>query len=234
MSDQWLVEAVSAGGLSFPPEFPRDIAAAAQMKHPLDLVGVRHWLAQRGLPDELRQADRRLYGCMVARSGTAALFFDSDDSTEEQRFTLAHEVAHFVLDHLMPREQALRYFGESIRPVLDGEQEPDPDDYLVSQLDDVPLGFQVHLMDRNPMTGGYSNSVQLAEQRADRLALELLAPAALAKTELAEVSTTEGPRQLATRFGLPASTARNYVRMLRRRLRVVDFSINDFLGEDGT
>jgi hypothetical protein len=242
MSEQWLVEALSAGDLSFPPEFPRDIAAAAQMRHPLDFVGlsgltvasVRDWLTQRGLPDELRYRDRRLHGCMVAVAGTAALFFDSDDSEGQQRFTLAHEVAHFVLDHLMPREEALRCFGESIRPVLDGEEEPNLDVYMVSRLDNVPIGVQVHLMDRNPTTGSCSSSVQQAEQRADRLALELLAPADLVRHELAKVSTTEGPRRLETLFGLPTSAARSYAVILRNRPPPPKFGIGDFLGEDGT
>ncbi|NOK39087.1 ImmA/IrrE family metallo-endopeptidase [Corallococcus exercitus] len=240
MSEQWLVEALTESRLCFPPGFPRDIAAEAPLRHPLDLVGmpgltvegVRQWLVQRDLPGELSGADRRLYGCMVARAGAAALFFDSDDSEAEQRFTLAHEVAHYVLDHLLPRARALRFFGEDILPVLDGEREPGLDEYMDSRFSDVPLGLQVHLMDRGAGGGADSGAVLEAEQQADRLALEFLAPMAVARAELNEVSVTEGPRRLESRFGLPTAAARTYARMLRQRRRAPELSVLDFLGDD--
>ncbi|MFB1483688.1 ImmA/IrrE family metallo-endopeptidase [Corallococcus sp. RDP092CA] len=240
MSEQWLVEALAASRLSFPPGFPRDIAAVAPLRHPLDLVGmpglavegVRQWLIQRHLPAELRGTDRRLYGCMVARAGAAALFFDSDDSEAEQRFTLAHEVAHYVLDHLLPRARALEFFGEDIRPVLDGERDPELDEYMDSRFSDVPLGLQVHLMDRGARGGADSGSVMEAEQQADRLALELLAPEEIAREELNKVSVLEGPRRLETRFGLPKSASRTYARMLRQRPPAHELSLSDFLGDE--
>ncbi|NNB91363.1 ImmA/IrrE family metallo-endopeptidase [Corallococcus exiguus] len=240
MTEQWLVEAVAASSLSFPPGFPRDIAAEAPLRHPLDLVGmpgltvegVRQWLVQRGLPAELSGADRRLYGCMVARAGAAALFFDSDDSEAEQRFTLAHEVAHYVLDHLLPRTRALDFFGEGILPVLDGEREPRLNEYMDSRFSDVPLGLQVHLMNRGEAGDADSGAVLLAEERADHLALELLAPMTAARAELNEVTVTEGPRRLETVFGLPTAAARTYARMLRKRRRRPEFSVVDFFGDD--
>ncbi|WP_223645089.1 ImmA/IrrE family metallo-endopeptidase [Corallococcus sp. EGB] len=240
MSEQWLEEAIAVSRLSFPPEFPRDIAAVAPLRHPLDLVGmpgltaegIRQWLVQRGRPAELRGANRRLYGCMVARAGTAALFFDSDDSEAEQRFTLAHEVAHYVLDHLLPRARALEFFGKDILPVLDGERHPRLDEYMDSRFSDVPLGLQVHLMDRGAGGRVDSSSVLEAEQQADRLALEFLAPVEVARAELKEVSVMDGPRRLEARFGLPTSAARTYARMLRQRRHPPELSVLDFLGDD--
>src|SRR4051812_7050075 len=83
---------------------------------------VHEWLGNRGIERDLSEADRALHGCLVAKAGRAIVFLDAGDDDSERRFTLAHEIAHFVLDHLLPRLRALKLFGESIQPVLDGER----------------------------------------------------------------------------------------------------------------
>jgi hypothetical protein len=168
---------------------------------------------------------------MVARAGFGVLFYDSRDDEHEQRFTLAHEVAHFVLDHLLPRFRALRAFGEEIREVLDGRRAPTREELLSSVLDQVPLGIQVKLMDRGPSGSICAGKVAESEQRADRLALELLAPAVLSLAVLKDAAGKGGEARVASRFGLPAEVARTYARMLRRE-SPPRFSIMEFLGED--
>jgi hypothetical protein len=236
-----LEEAVAACRLPPPPAFPRDLATEAELWLPVSLVSlpgltsddVRDWLAKEGIGHPVSARRRALHGCMVARAGRAALFHDRQDSEDEQRFTLAHEVAHFVLEHLLPRAQALRVFGEGIRPVLDGVRRPRPEEALSSALDQVPLGVQVKLMDRGPSGVIHTGHVAEAERRADRLAFELLAPVALARPVLKDAPGAEGEARLASRFGLPREQARTYARTLLRRERTARFSIAEFLGEAG-
>lgn len=232
MTERWLEEAVAASGLPPRSAFPRDLPAELGLSLRVTLVSlpglttdkVRDWLSRRGVRTQVVDTDRPLHGCMVARAGRAILFHDRDDDAREQRFTLAHEVAHFVLDHLLPRERALRAFGESIREVLDEVRPPTPEESLSSVLEGVPLGLQVRLMDRGASGTILTGRVEAAEQRADRLALELLAPAGLARNCT--------PDMLVSRFGLPEEAARTYARMLSRRARPPRFCILDFLGED--
>nr|WP_226994387.1 ImmA/IrrE family metallo-endopeptidase [Myxococcus hansupus] len=169
---------------------------------------------------------------MVARAGSALLFHDTGDTEAEQRFTVAHEVAHFVLDHLLPRERALHHFGEGILPVLNGKRRANLDEKVSSVLGQVPLGVQIKLMDRNPTGHILSGAVAEAERRADRLALEILAPATHARQLLQSVPANEGAALLSRYFGLPEEKARGYLRTLRPHKRPQPFSIIQFLGEE--
>lgn len=48
------------------------------------------------------------------------VLLDDADTPAEQRFSLAHEVAHFLLDYLQPREATRRKLGETALEVVDG------------------------------------------------------------------------------------------------------------------
>ncbi|NMO17425.1 ImmA/IrrE family metallo-endopeptidase [Pyxidicoccus fallax] len=241
MTARWLEEAVEACGSTAPPQFPRNLATEIPRRLPVTVVplpqltadAVHVWLRRRGLNHQVAEGSRAFHGCMVARAGVGILFHDSREGVAEQRFTVAHEVAHFVLDHWLPRQRALRVFGEDIRPVLDSLRAPTPEEALTALFERVPLGVQVKLMDRGP-SGLFSNGkVAESERRADLLAQELLAPSALVMPLVREVSEDEGVSRVMFRFGLPGEVARTYVQMLRRRLRIPRFSIQQFLGVDG-
>jgi predicted small lipoprotein YifL len=240
MTERWLEEALAGCGLPPPLAFPRDLATEAPVWLPVTLVplprlttdAVRDWLTRYRLRPTLDTPSRRVHGCMVAWVGKGILFHDSEDGEDERRFTVAHEVAHFVLDHLLPRRRALRAFGEGIREVLDGKRPPGPGEALSSALEGVPLGMQVKLLDRDGSGSIRAGRVMQSEWRADRLAFELLAPAALAREELSPTREEAGVARLASRFGLPREVAREYARVLRPA-RKPRFSILEFLGEDG-
>lgn len=241
MTARWLEEAVEACRSTASPRFPRDLAAEVPLLLPVTVVPLPHldskavqdWLQRRGRHHPVADVSRRFRGCMVAWRGFGVLFHDSEEGEHERRFTLAHEVAHFVLDHWLPRKRAVRVFGEEILAVLDGLRAPTPEESLTALFERVPLEVQVKLMGRSP-SGLFSNAtVAESERRADRLALELLAPAALAIPLVRDVSEEEGVRQVMDHFGLPGEAARTYVWMLRRRLRLPRFSIQRFLGMDG-
>ena len=239
--NHWLAEAVEVCGLPA-SGFPRDVRGLKEdvcLALPLSVVEiprltssqVREWLvahkrAHGGLPE----TDRRLHGCMVAMEGKGVLFHDNSDEASEQRFTVAHEVSHFVLDHFLLRHRALRAFGASILPVLNGQREPTVRERLFSVIDRVPLGLQVNLMGRNPSRDPLTGKTMEAEWRADRLAFELLAPENDVRGRLQDTSThEEAVALLVKEFGLPMKEARSYSRMLGNQEDTQSPSLLDFM-----
>ncbi len=184
--------------------FPRDIKTAIILTLPLEVypvpgLRVSHvlaWTRRVKIAHRIRGRDRRLHGCLLADRGKGTIFFDADDSDVEQRFTLAHELAHFLLDYQFPRQRAVTILGTSILAVLDGERPPAVEERLHAVLSTVPLGVMSHVMER-PDEGLPVNSIIAIEDRADRLALELLAPA----QPLYEVlQQTTAPKTFASRL----------------------------------
>ncbi|PTL82213.1 ImmA/IrrE family metallo-endopeptidase [Vitiosangium sp. GDMCC 1.1324] len=236
MTEWWLKEAVAACGLPLTLSFPRDPKQALlslpvtleRMAH-LSSEGVRDWLVRKGVHHKVTDNHRSLHGCMVAWRGVGVIFYDTEDDSDEQRFTLAHEVAHFVLEHLLPRSHALHALGEGIRPVLDGWRAPRSEELLSSVLEGVPLGLQVRLMERDP-SGIRTGKVARSERRADRLALELLAPAERVLEVVKGAPEEVAVDRVVARFGLPRKEAREYVRMLSFRHGHSRFSIQELLG----
>lgn len=225
MTEGWLREAVEACRLPPAPSLDgllKHVRVALHLlpkSQPLLTSGhVRDWLKSRGRAHgALPGKSRRLHGCMVAQAGQGVLFFDSADDENQQRFTLVHEVAHFVLDHLQLRVRALRVFGRDILPVLDGQRPPTPHEALFSVLERIPFGVQVRLMERNASGDPCTGKAMEAELRADRLAFELLAPAVEVLPLVRRRSRQEAEAELVSRFGLPENEARSYVRLLLAR-----------------
>lgn len=171
-----------AGG---PALFPRDLSAVASLALPvvtrnvprLTLADVRQWLQARGISHSLPAHDRRLSGCLLAYSGQAFILVNGSDPERERRFTVAHELAHFLVDYREPRLKAIALLGGEIADVLDGIRLPTHTERLHSILSGVPIGLHMDIFERTP-AGAYTTPATLhAEERADRLALELLAPA---------------------------------------------------------
>ena len=211
--------------------FPRDLARSASLALPvaiheisyLSLAVVRQWLRDRGVADVIRGPDRRLRGCLLAYGGHGFVLIDSSDADDERRFTLAHEIAHFLLDYREPRREAIDALGDEIIAVLDGERPPTQTERLHAILSSVPVGLHLNLMERT-IAGGYvSRATGAAEERADRLAFELLAPAAHVWTAISPFmkSGTAYPDLvrrfvdvLQEQYGLPHTQAQEYARWL--------------------
>lgn len=239
MRERWLRDALQVANLPDPSTFPRAIVADAQKVLKVSFVAldevtvptVRAYLARRGWKSMPEGNDRDKHGCIVAMRGTAFLFHSRKDSPEYQRFTAAHELAHFVLDHLVPRQRALRFFGDSILPVLDLQELPKPEQLLTSALDGVPLKAQVHLMERDDLGDITTGDVLRVEQRADRLAFEWLAPESVAMAVVKQGPREEQAVRLQRAFGLPLRKAEAYARVLAQREGAPRFSLSSVLGE---
>ena len=216
--------------VGFVEPFPRSLETAllwalplAVVKLPrLGLADLRDWLRDRGIdlcPD-LRH--RPLRACLVARAGQGFVFVDGADPDDEQRLSLAHEIAHYIRDYWIPRERALAALGDDIADVLDGRRQPSPDERLAGVLRGVRIGVFTHLMERG--TDGLVEriSVLAAEDAADRLALELLAPRndVLARVKAAGIAWktpnafAEAATLLRNDFGLPMLAAERYADVL--------------------
>lgn len=215
--------------LALPEAFPRDLIALIPLRLPLTFVALkglttgalRAWLERRQISYVAGVPHRRLHGALVARAGHGIVFIDSTDDADEQQLTAAHETAHFLEDHLRPRQKALETFGDVIRAVLDGQRAPTREEAVSSVLNRVPLGTHVHLMARGRTGAIYSWDVEEREQRADRLALELLAPAKAARSLLREPvgpggggGQVDAAARLSQEFHLPLSAARSYATLL--------------------
>ena len=152
-----------------------------------DVVCAR--LTRRGWAMPPRIVDRPLRGCLAASDGGGWIFLEALDPEDERRFSLAHELAHFLRHHLEQRHYVGGIAGR-LRGILRGVS---PLDYL-------------HLMERGP--GFVPPDVRDAEEEADWLAIELLAPE---EALMARLSPNAGRGEIESvlrqTFGLPKSVA---------------------------
>jgi hypothetical protein len=197
-----------------PEAFPRTFANVSLgfpvtvVERPgLSLAAIRDWLA-RWSSVTIPGPDRPVRGCLVAHGGFGVVFVEADDPSDERRFTLAHEFAHYLRDVWHPRRRAVARLGPGITDVLDGKRPPTADERLHAVLRGLPAGPVVHLLGRGE---GESPEVRTAEAAADRLAFELLAPA-----EAIGVSgdRAEKIERLVCSFGLPPGPAARYAAIL--------------------
>lgn len=205
---------------TFPRQLERAVALAlpvALVKLPrLHLLSVEDWLRRRGIPFRFHCESRAVRGCLLAFRGKGWIFLDGSDPDDERRFTLAHEIAHFLLDYWQPRRRAIERFGNGIVHVLDGTRPPQVSERVYALLAGIPIGMQVKLMER----GVASGEVWKIEDRADKMALALLAPPeqVLARVELDttdfRLRLDKTTRIMMEAFGLSRSVAPLYARAL--------------------
>ncbi len=223
------------------PGYPCDIKTAITWTLPLEVYAISKlcvndviaWAQRVKLSIRMEGRNRRLHGCLIAYRGKGTIFCDSDDPEDEKRFTLAHELAHFLLDYQSPRQRAASILGPSILPVLDGDRQPTQMERLHATLSTIHLGVMSHIMER-PDVGLPTNLVIDIEDRANRLALELLAPSRnvtalinpitndTAREGYSSVEIPKGfkarlnyvSRHLISEYGLPESVASTYTRSI--------------------
>jgi hypothetical protein len=215
----WLGQAIERfwGDDGQPAGFPRDLHLPILMNLPLAIIEIEgltvssldQWLRGHRLPELAAVADRPLRGCLTAYAGVGVVFVDRSDDAEQRRLTLAHEAGHFVVDYLLPREAVIRRRPDLVE-VLDGERPPTDAEQFDALLADVPIGFHAHLLERDAHGGHLSAVTTSVEDRAERMALELLAPLHDVLGELDQAKDHDLGRILRDRFGLPAGAATRY------------------------
>jgi hypothetical protein len=166
-------------------------------------------LQRAGVSVTLPGVARALRGCLIADVGVGFILIDGDDSEDEQRVTIAHELAHFLLHYLALRRAALTGLGSHMVAVLDRTRSPTQAELFSSALRDLPLAPFRHAMVR----GGSPSRGRIAamEAEADDLGIELLAPWQLIRT-----LATPDRDAIAARFGLPPAIAERLAMMVIR------------------
>jgi hypothetical protein len=165
-------------------------------------------IAWRGGPD------RPLRACLAAFAGAGLILLDADDPPAERVFSLAHELAHFLRHYWEPRRRACQRLGDGVASVLDGKRPPTLAERIHALLGSVSLGLQIHLMERGPQWEFLRAEAAAAEEEADRLAYELLAPAAAVAARTGAAGRARVVEVLQTVFGLTAERAEEYGRLL--------------------
>ncbi len=163
---------------------PFDISQAVSLVLPVDIVTlsnlslkrVQLWLADRKMSFEFDEEDRSLHGFILTHKGLGLIFINGTDDIAERRYTTAHEASHFILDYFQPRQQAIKKLGKSIQEVLDGVREPTDDERIDGLLSSVSIKPYSHLMEKSGDGSFYNATIFNAENDADALAAELLAP----------------------------------------------------------
>jgi hypothetical protein len=226
MTALWVLETAgrfwdAAGGA--PADFPRDLGSAVSWATLLSIVSlprlwtgsITQWLSEtRELAPGVTEG-RALRAATYASAQGGFIFLDGADPEDERRFSLAHEVAHFIVEYVEPRRRGAARVGPGALIVMEGGRAPSTAERVAAALAGVELLPQLHLIDRTPTGQPRSYAVTRAEQRADELALELLAPVEVVQ---ALRPASEGWAPLAAwlrpTFGLPAAVAEEYAHQL--------------------
>jgi hypothetical protein len=167
-----------------PPPYPRDLRAVLCWLPELHVVEIPQLTVQSALACAQRFGfqtpamldNRPLAGCFVGQGDQQLILVDPLLEPAELRLTLAHEVAHFLRDFDEPRRRAIARWGPAIRDVLDGRRSPTPEERIAGLLAEVPICGYHHFLDRDHWGRAIAEDADDAENAADSLAYELLAP----------------------------------------------------------
>jgi hypothetical protein len=210
--------------------YPRPVEQAIALKLPLTIVKlpvvtvrtVGRWLRHHHRTPAFPSYGRDLMGCLYADHGHGFIFVCGADEPEEQRFTLAHDTAHFLVDYWWPRLRVIRALGVSVVEVLDGLRPASPEERVSAVLARVRVGPHCHLLPRrgtDPETDAYIGCI---EDRADDLGLEIVAPRDQVQQLLYALPKERRPdpedicRALGLFFGLPPYVFTSVVTAWRR------------------
>ena len=215
-----------AGGRSTPPV---DIGYAA-----VCALEVAVWpitgLTTRTAVDNLRRVgitcsdigdERELHGCVAIGPSGGLILVETRDSDAQKRFTIAHELSHYILEVHRHRQRAKRRMGDDYVGVLYGSRQATSTERIDAWLNNVRSAPTTHFMDR-AADGGYGCGPTLeAECVADRLAIELIAPRAEVSRAMPDCRKLpfrdlvhEAQRIAERQFGLPGAVADSYASRL--------------------
>lgn len=163
---------------------PYDISGAVSLVMPIDIISlselslskIQQWLNDREILFTTEVDNRLLHGFIIIFKGNGFLFVNGTDSEEDRRFTIAHEVSHFILDYQLKRNRAIKKIGIEILEVLDGYRQPTIDEQIDGVLLSVDVTPFTHMVEKDGDGSFESLKNFNAENNADTLALELLAP----------------------------------------------------------
>lgn len=224
----WVIETAATFWADVRAEepFPRTLWASIGRTLPLSvvplpnlgLVRLENWLRDQDVVCALGRPDRALRACLVCRAGTGLVVIDSSDDDDEQRYSLAHELGHYLREQWQPRQRAIDTFGVDVVDVLNGVRPPSTTETVRSLLARVPIEITVHLMERTPDGEYAAGTISRAEREADLVAYELLAPSDAVLDHIDILAPQQKApairRLLRDTYGLPTRQAAIYGRLL--------------------
>lgn len=233
MNQGWVQQIVNDfwNNVGYLEPFPRNLEPAILWALPVAIIkisrlcvkDVQTWLKQNQISFRFECVNRSLRGCLLAYGGKGILFVDGTDTHDEYRVTLAHETGHFLVDYIFPRQLAVDRLGDGILEVFDGLRPPMVNERIDAIFNKANLGVHTHLMHRDASSLGCSGIFE-AENRADEVALELLAPKTEVYQRLKHFKKSKRFQHglstvisiLKNEFGLPLDLAEGYGKSLYR------------------
>ena len=208
--------------------FPRSLERAISLALPVAIIKLPHlalgsietWLSLRQIDYSFNCSSRFVRGCLICFGGKGFIFCDGSDPLDEIRLTLAHETGHFLADYWHPRQKVINKFGTGILEVFDGVREPTVTERLYSIFESTSIGIITNLMDRQDA----KDTTWTAEDKADKIGFELLAPASDVLKTMDFSMTTYSQRlevlwkKLAGEYHLPIYAAKTYAGVLLRTI----------------
>jgi hypothetical protein len=181
----------------------------------LTLAAAAHHLARHGVPCHKPTEDRPLAGCFAGYCGAGVILLDTTLEPADFFFTLAHELAHYLRDYDAPRRRIEARLGEQALEVLNGLRPATEGERLAGVLCGVTVGAPTHFLDRDRWGRTLTPEACEAEDAADRLAYELLAPFDVVTAGAADDRVTIA-RRLVRDFAFPPGEATKYAAILIR------------------
>lgn len=202
-----------------------NIHRAALRSLPLAIITMRdlrpstltEWGARNGIESLTSLGDRPLHALLIAKSGRGIVFLSAEDDYAEQRFSLAHEIAHFLFDYQLAREKLAQTAGSTILDAVDGNRPVSLEERLAVALSPHTLPALPHLLDRGSFGEVEHSEIAIAEASADALGYELLLPSYIVLRVANELRITQRgdlvfrlSEWIEREAGFPKSAARRY------------------------
>lgn len=223
-----------------------DLEQAAFLLYPVNIIklnqltlsAINQWLATHNFYPLSATEDKQLFGLLFVHKGHAFIFIDGTAGVKEQLFTLSHELAHYIIEIDRPRKQAIAQYGPDIGDVFDGLRQPNISEQFAGIVSRVGVRPYLHLLEKPEMDSESRWKVWQAENAADSLAWELLAPESLVKEKLLHKGILLRfnelkqflPVLLSESFQLPDAIAKLYANKLTYRWTKGGPSVAEWLG----
>lgn len=149
---------------------------------------ITSWLINHEIDIPFESTATHLNGALLIRNEKVIMFIDANENISQQRFTLAQQVSHFLLNYQMPKERAIMTLGKKIAHALRGNNDTSVTQLVQSTVSDIAGNAYTLLIEKKEETTPTDWEQLRAEDPAVSLTLELLAPRYQIINETASVS----------------------------------------------